>query len=754
MYVDMQDSPVFNYINSLSPIDPVKFVQTDHSFNSLSFTSPSSVFASPQIISHRESRLKSILSPDPLKPELPLFANGNKTSKADSETVRVSDQCAEQLGGLTPRSSARGVTAMLPNAIKCDFGSPASNWVSSDLIETSRVREGAGVPPSFAQSSKVNLRERQHFKNEVNLREISRIDQTEEAAGWDWVSLVSDVDLLDSSIIENTSEEEQDQETVDPGTITFVSTVLQLPQDNATDLENMVSISPSGSCKLSEIREPVTQSGEIGDFQDKDQAHDILSSSLQKKLVVTESRAKVDEKGEKRGQSNSKQHKIRRRCLVFETGSHKKYSSLIPSQSDCEVAHEENRLVASKSSGHSLSMLPGVGLHLNALAATSKNDRFVKCKTLASGRQLISMQSSMSSDSLTSSQNILIGSSALNSMEKVSDPCDNKVKVVENALQTSQELVGESQACKRCNCKRSKCLKLYCECFAAGLYCVEPCSCLDCFNKPMHEDTVLETRRLIESRNPLAFAPKVIRNADSATDFGVRSYPSDYTFWQQVILASQLSQSILCIASLDETNKTPASARHKRGCNCRRSSCLKKYCECFQGGVGCSVSCRCEGCQNAFGRKDGFEETEYKVEELEAYEKNDSSDTIKKDEDEHSDVPLIRPSIISRFSRGKRLGSSLLDVGPSPMSCTSLKPKTFDLSDQPNFQIRLQVIPEDETPQNRKSNCSPTSPNSKRLSPPHHDIRSSSSSSSTTGRKLILRSIRPLSSVTPLQEQQ
>lgn len=24
-----------------------------------------------------------------------------------------------------------------------------------------------------------------------------------------------------------------------------------------------------------------------------------------------------------------------------------------------------------------------------------------------------------------------------------------------------------------------------------------------------------------------------------------------------------------------------------------------------KGGVGCSISCRCEGCKNAFGRKDG-----------------------------------------------------------------------------------------------------------------------------------------------------
>lgn len=52
---------------------------------------------------------------------------------------------------------------------------------------------------------------------------------------------------------------------------------------------------------------------------------------------------------------------------------------------------------------------------------------------------------------------------------------------------------------------------------------MEPCACIDCFNKPIHEDTVLATRKQIESRNPLAFAPKVIRGSDSPLEIGVSS---------------------------------------------------------------------------------------------------------------------------------------------------------------------------------------------------------------------------------------
>jgi hypothetical protein len=40
-------------------------------------------------------------------------------------------------------------------------------------------------------------------------------------------------------------------------------------------------------------------------------------------------------------------------------------------------------------------------------------------------------------------------------------------------------------------------------------------------NKPIHEETVLSTRKQIEFRNPLAFAPKVIRMSDAGLETGV-----------------------------------------------------------------------------------------------------------------------------------------------------------------------------------------------------------------------------------------
>uniref|UniRef100_A0A8C4HSX0 Lin-54 DREAM MuvB core complex component n=1 Tax=Dicentrarchus labrax TaxID=13489 RepID=A0A8C4HSX0_DICLA len=122
-----------------------------------------------------------------------------------------------------------------------------------------------------------------------------------------------------------------------------------------------------------------------------------------------------------------------------------------------------------------------------------------------------------------------------------------------NGLSTAE---ATSRPRKPCNCTKSQCLKLYCDCFANGEFC-NNCNCNNCFNNLEHETERLKAIKTCLDRNPEAFKPKIGKGKEGESD-----------------------------------------RRHSKGCNCKRSGCLKNYCECYEAKIMCSSICKCVGCKN------------------------------------------------------------------------------------------------------------------------------------------------------------
>lgn len=86
--------------------------------------------------------------------------------------------------------------------------------------------------------------------------------------------------------------------------------------------------------------------------------------------------------------------------------------------------------------------------------------------------------------------------------------------------------------------------------------CGANCNCTGCFNNPTQSKSRNEAIESILEKQPEAFTSKY------------------------------------------KSSVSKDKVAHKKGCNCKKSFCLKKYCECYTAGVNCTDQCKCDECRN------------------------------------------------------------------------------------------------------------------------------------------------------------
>lgn len=170
-----------------------------------------------------------------------------------------------------------------------------------------------------------------------------------------------------------------------------------------------------------------------------------------------------------------------------------------------------------------------------------------KKKRAASGNTSDKVKSKKESPTTIASNNSLVS--------QISPPVTNLHMKMPPSISPPGVVSSESSDKVVCNCKKSRCLKLYCDCFKTKAYC-NGCNCVDCLNNEAGEVDRNAAIGAILDRNADAFEPRVSGDTDQG------------------------------------------SKGHLNGCHCKKSNCLKKYCECFSGTVFCSDKCRCFECKN------------------------------------------------------------------------------------------------------------------------------------------------------------
>ena len=112
---------------------------------------------------------------------------------------------------------------------------------------------------------------------------------------------------------------------------------------------------------------------------------------------------------------------------------------------------------------------------------------------------------------------------------------------------------------------KSKCIKLYWECFLSKGFWSPSCSWIDCENMEENEEEIGKIRKRVLSRNPNAFGTKIKVDEKAST-----------------------------MIDLGKSFSAPGpKVRHIKGWTWKKSQWSNNYCECHQNGAKCSELCSC-----------------------------------------------------------------------------------------------------------------------------------------------------------------